>query len=109
MGGVRATCWGLPTWWTDAGQRQKVCQRKMSPLPRVCEYNFETRTNGWAQPVQHDERGVDGLFLLEVNTQPGMTPLSLVPEQGRHVGMDYDAVVQAIVDEALQWYKDQAG
>lgn len=56
-----------------------------------------------------DERGVDGLFLLEVNTQPGMTPLSLVPEQGRHVGMDYDAVVRAIVDEALQWYKDQAG
>ncbi|MBB3879553.1 D-alanine--D-alanine ligase [Sphingomonas pseudosanguinis] len=56
-----------------------------------------------------DERGVDGLFLLEVNTQPGMTPLSLVPEQGRHVGMDYDTLVQAIVDEALQWYKDQAG
>src|SRR3546814_8787498 len=28
-----------------------------------------------------DERGVEGLFLLEVNTQPGMTPLSLVPEQ----------------------------
>ncbi len=56
-----------------------------------------------------DERGVDGLFLLEVNTQPGMTPLSLVPEQGRHVGMDYDMLVQAIVDEALAWYRDQAG
>ncbi|MBB4609518.1 D-alanine--D-alanine ligase [Sphingomonas yabuuchiae] len=52
-----------------------------------------------------DERGVDGLFLLEVNTQPGMTPLSLVPEQGRHVGMDYDTLVQAIVDEALAWYR----
>ncbi len=49
-----------------------------------------------------DERGVDGLFLLEVNTQPGMTPLSLVPEQGRHVGMDYADLVQAIVDEALK-------
>jgi D-alanine-D-alanine ligase len=49
-----------------------------------------------------DERGVDGLFLLEVNTQPGMTPLSLVPEQGRHVGMDYAELVQAIVDEALK-------
>jgi D-alanine-D-alanine ligase len=49
-----------------------------------------------------DERGVDGLFLLEVNTQPGMTPLSLVPEQGRHVGMSYAALVQAIVDEALK-------
>ncbi|WP_343528000.1 D-alanine--D-alanine ligase [Sphingomonas sp.] len=51
-----------------------------------------------------DERGVDGLFLLEVNTQPGMTPLSLVPEQGRHVGLDYDMLVQAIVDEAMAWY-----
>ncbi|WP_445192043.1 D-alanine--D-alanine ligase [Sphingomonas sp. Tas61C01] len=48
-----------------------------------------------------DERGVDGLFLLEVNTQPGMTPLSLVPEQARHVGMSYPALVQAIVDEAI--------
>ena len=48
-----------------------------------------------------DERGVDGLFLLEVNTQPGMTPLSLVPEQARHVGMGYAELVQAIVDEAM--------
>jgi len=53
-----------------------------------------------------DERGVDGLFLLEVNTQPGMTPLSLVPEQARHVGMSYPQLVQAIVDEA---FKDAAG
>jgi D-alanine-D-alanine ligase len=49
-----------------------------------------------------DERGVDGLFLLEVNTQPGMTPLSLVPEQARHTGMSYPELVQAIVDEALK-------
>jgi D-alanine-D-alanine ligase len=48
-----------------------------------------------------DERGVDGLFLLEVNTQPGMTPLSLVPEQARHNGIDYPTLVQMIVDEAL--------
>ena len=49
-----------------------------------------------------DERGVDGLFLLEVNTQPGMTPLSLVPEQARHIGMSYAELVQAIVEEALR-------
>jgi len=47
-----------------------------------------------------DERGVEGLFLLEVNTQPGMTPLSLVPEQARHAGMSYAELVQHIVDEA---------
>ncbi len=49
-----------------------------------------------------DERGVDGLFLLEVNTQPGMTPLSLVPEQARHCGIDYAELVQRIVDEAMK-------
>ncbi len=49
-----------------------------------------------------DERGADGLFLLEVNTQPGMTPLSLVPEQARHLGISYPDLVQAIVDEALK-------
>ena len=48
-----------------------------------------------------DERGEDGLFLLEVNTQPGMTPLSLVPEQARHLGISYPELVQMIIDEAL--------
>ena len=49
-----------------------------------------------------DERGEEGLFVLETNTQPGMTPLSLVPEQGRYAGMDYADVVEAIVAEALR-------
>jgi len=48
-----------------------------------------------------DEQGVEGLFLLEVNTQPGMTPLSLVPEQARHCGMEYADLVEAIVEDAL--------
>ncbi len=49
-----------------------------------------------------DERGVDGLYLLEVNTQPGMTPLSLVPEQARHLGVDYATLVERIVEAALE-------
>jgi D-alanine-D-alanine ligase len=49
-----------------------------------------------------DEQGVEGLFLLEVNTQPGMTPLSLVPEQAKHCGMEYGDLVEAIIAEALQ-------
>ncbi len=47
-----------------------------------------------------DEKGIEGLYLLEVNTQPGMTPLSLVPEQARHVGMSYDELVTAILEDA---------
>ncbi len=48
-----------------------------------------------------DEQGEAGLYLLEVNTQPGMTPLSLVPEQARLIGLSYDALVARIVEEAL--------
>ncbi len=42
----------------------------------------------------------DGLYLLEVNTQPGMTPLSLVPEQAAHVGISFDDLVVQLVEEA---------
>ena len=46
-------------------------------------------------------QGEAGLFLLEVNTQPGMTPLSLVPEQARYRGISYEALVQRLLDAAL--------
>ena len=48
-----------------------------------------------------DEKGVEGVFLLEVNTQPGMTPLSLVPEQAKYLDISYDQLVQTILEEAL--------
>ena len=48
-----------------------------------------------------DTRGTAGLYLLEVNTQPGMTPLSLVPEQARAVGLSYEDVVRRLLDDAL--------
>ena len=48
-----------------------------------------------------DSQGEAGLYLLEVNTQPGMTPLSLVPEQARLRGIGYAALVEKIVEAAL--------
>jgi D-alanine-D-alanine ligase len=47
-----------------------------------------------------DEGSRHRLILLEVNTQPGMTPTSLVPEQARHIGMDFGALVRWIVEDA---------
>jgi len=49
-----------------------------------------------------DEQGEAGLYLLEVNTQPGMTPLSLVPEQARLKGISYGELVERLIAEALQ-------
>ena len=48
-----------------------------------------------------DDLGEAGIFLLEVNTQPGMTPLSLVPEQAKACGIDYAELVERIVEESL--------
>ena len=48
-----------------------------------------------------DEQGEAGIYLLEVNTQPGMTPLSLVPEQARYRGIDYPELCERLVEMAL--------
>lgn len=48
-----------------------------------------------------DEKGLDGLYFIEINTQPGMTPLSLVPEQAKYKGIDYATLVEMIVEDAL--------
>ena len=49
-----------------------------------------------------DEQGESGIYLLEVNTQPGMTPLSLVPEQAKLKGISYGELVERLIEEALR-------
>ena len=48
-----------------------------------------------------EEQGEQGIYLLEVNTQPGMTALSLVPEQARQRGIEYGELVERLIAEAL--------
>ena len=52
-----------------------------------------TRSDFRYDPVNHN------LVLLEVNTQPGMTPTSLVPEQAAHVGVGFDELVGWITED----------
>lgn len=47
-----------------------------------------------------ESRGLDGLILLETNTQPGMTPTSLTPEQAAHVGISFRQLCRQLVEEA---------
>ena len=48
----------------------------------------------------NESRGLDGLVLLETNTQPGMTPTSLAPEQAAHAGMSFGALMRWMVEDA---------
>jgi D-alanine-D-alanine ligase len=51
--------------------------------------------------IRYDNtQGKDRLIVLETNTQPGMTPTSLVPEQAQFVGMSYRALCRWIVEDA---------
>ncbi len=47
-----------------------------------------------------EARGLDGLILLETNTQPGMTPTSLAPEQAAMQGIDFPAFCAWMVEDA---------
>ncbi len=44
--------------------------------------------------------GTSGLFFLEINTQPGFTPLSLVPEQAAYLGMSFADLATWLVEGA---------
>lgn len=47
-----------------------------------------------------EAQGLDGLVLLETNTQPGMTPTSLAPEQAAYCGISFGSLVRWMVEDA---------
>lgn len=47
-----------------------------------------------------DREGEGALYLMEVNTQPGLTPVSLAPEIAAHAGIDFGDLVEWLVDDA---------
>ena len=48
----------------------------------------------------NDNLGIEGLFVLEINTQPGMTPTSLLPEQAMASGISFQELCDWIVEDA---------
>ena len=48
----------------------------------------------------NEKFGTKGLFVLELNTQPGMTPTSLVPEQASYVGISFEELCEWLIKDA---------
>lgn len=94
--------------YTD-GLTQHVCPAELPPeVEAACLKHALTahRVLGCRGTSRSDFRwdpaqGLAGLYLLETNTQPGMTPLSLVPEQAKYRGISYEQLVQRLLDMAL--------
>ncbi|SHF50009.1 D-alanine--D-alanine ligase [Modicisalibacter ilicicola DSM 19980] len=70
-------------------------------LARLCRQAFEALgCRGWGRvDVMRDDQG--RFWLLEVNTVPGMTDHSLVPQAAAHAGFDFDALVLRILATSL--------
>jgi D-alanine-D-alanine ligase len=49
---------------------------------------------------RYDDRGTGKLVCLEINTQPGMTETSLVPELAAYAGVTFDELVRWMVEDA---------
>ncbi|QEA40183.1 D-alanine--D-alanine ligase [Pistricoccus aurantiacus] len=75
-------------------------EREEARLGELCRRAFAAIDGrGWGRvDVMRDAQG--NFWLLEVNTVPGMTDHSLVPQAARHAGLDFDALVLAILDTA---------
>ena len=50
-------------------------------------------------PQEPEEKN---LYMLEINTHPGMTGMSLVPEQARGVGIEFEEIIETLVLDAWQ-------
>jgi len=70
--------------WALAAHRALGCRGATR-----CDFRYDDTADGTA-----------GLYLLEINTQPGLTPLSLLPEQAAHIGIDFPALCAWMVEAA---------
>ena len=48
----------------------------------------------------NEKNGKEGLYILELNTQPGMTKTSLVPEQAKYIGLDLQYICLELIKDA---------
>ena len=75
----------------------RKCQRLSLAAHRALGCRGVTRAD-----FRYDDSpaGPKGLFCLEVNTQPGMTETSLVPEMAQHAGIAFEELVRWMVEDA---------
>ncbi len=76
--------------------------KKMGDMALKVHETLELRTYSRSDFIVDEN---DNIFFLEVNTLPGMTPTSLVPQEAGEVGIAYDDLCQLIVEDALEKWR----
>jgi D-alanine-D-alanine ligase len=91
-----------------SGGSQHVCPAQIPPnmYAMACDYAIQAHQALGCRGVTRSDFRYDDtgerpqIFLLEVNTQPGMTPTSLVPELAAHNGISFKELVSWMVERA---------
>lgn len=93
--------------YQPGGSRHEVPANIPAPIFKMCmEYALRAHQALGCRGVSRTDfrwdegLGLQGLVLLETNTQPGMTPTSLVPEQAQLLGIDFGALCRWMVEDA---------
>ncbi|MCK0170518.1 D-alanine--D-alanine ligase [Aliiroseovarius sp. S1123] len=93
--------------YAEGGSRHEIPANIPAEIEAAClDYALRAHTALGCRGVSRtdfrwdESRGLDGLIILETNTQPGMTPTSLAPEQGAHQGMSFGAFCAWMVEDA---------
>lgn len=87
-----------------AGRSAHILPADLSPsvYDQALEISLKAHNALGCRGVTRSDLRLDGddLFLLEINTQPGLTPTSLVPEQAAHIGISFPELVSWMVENA---------
>lgn len=92
------------------GLAEDVCPAEISPelterMQSLAMQAFEAlKLEGYGR-IDFILKDNGEMYCLEANTLPGMTPLSLIPQEAQAVGMDYNTVCETIITEALKRYQ----
>ena len=86
--------------------------------PAVLEEDQTRQMQNWAVEVYRELKlevygridflldAQGNMYCLEANTLPGMTPISLLPQEAKAVGIEYPDLCERIIKEALRKYED---
>jgi len=94
----------------QAGSAIETCPADLSPaltakMQEIAEKVFQVlrlKTYARMDFLLNDR---DELFCLEANTLPGMTPTSLLPQEAKAAGIDFNALCELIINISLEKYK----
>ncbi len=91
----------------QAGATVEICPTPIDPEieKRLGETALAVHNALGLKGYSRSDYIVDGkgdIYFLEINTLPGMTPTSLLPQEAAAVGIDYDTLCQKIIDMALR-------